>query len=205
MILLSPNHCPECGYGLHGLPPPPYRCPECGFAYDEGTAIWRPPKPWMVYVTLGVVALYTGWRALNDIVDPLRIGVPPNAPRVGLIAVTSACLLAMVYWLRAAERRYAAVGWRGLTVRTRHTTASLPWDAVAGLAGSWQRCRIRVKGRRSSLWLEHFFATRAEADVFRAAVIARRPPDRRAILSMVKAIAGVESGNKRLVGAAHRA
>src|SRR5262245_9572811 len=43
------SHCPDCNYDLHGLPPA-HRCPECGFEYDEHTCVWKPAKPWYIYV-----------------------------------------------------------------------------------------------------------------------------------------------------------
>lgn len=138
MSAFHPGRCPDCGYSLKGLPAQ-HRCPECGFPYDQRTRVWRPRRPWKIYIyVVGIpflwisllVNAYVHTFASPDRKDPrLRAAatvewiVLMTAPVVGLWRA----------WRSTRRGRFAAITPKGIRARTKDLDIDLAWEDIAGV------------------------------------------------------------------------
>ncbi len=129
MPVSGPDKCPECGHAP--LLPDVFRqCPECGFEYDRHTLIWRPRRPWRIYLPFVNTLIFSPWL-FRFLAVVLLDGHWPNKS-VTLGAVISAGSLAWALprlrVLLSEGHRYAAVTPRGVQARTPRNAYSIPWD-----------------------------------------------------------------------------
>ena len=136
MPAIRPGRCPDCGYRLYGLPPP-HRCPECGFPYDEHTRVWRPRRPWKVYIyVVGVPVLWLS-ALVNGVAQSYMLSAGPPEPLryVAVVLNWSAVVGVPIFAIWRAFRsnrrgRFAAITPEGVRVRTRDFDADLPWGDI---------------------------------------------------------------------------
>jgi hypothetical protein len=112
------------------LPLSPGACPECGFEYDEHTRIWRPRRPWRIYLLFINTLIFLPWL-FRFLAVVILLRQWPSTPVV-LGALASAITL---WWalprlrvLLSEGHRFAAVTPRGIRARTPRDAYSIPWD-----------------------------------------------------------------------------
>lgn len=137
MSAFHPGRCPDCGYRLYGLPPR-HQCPECGFPYDEYTHVWRPRRPWKVYIyVLGVPVLWLS-ALVNGVAQTYMLSAGPPEPLryVAVVlnwsAVVGVPVFAIWRGFRSNRRgRFAALTPKGIRVRSRDLDIDLSWQDIA--------------------------------------------------------------------------
>ena len=60
MPVTPADRCPECGREPL-VPLSPGVCPDCGFVYDEHTLVWRPRRPWRIYLLFLNTLIFLPW------------------------------------------------------------------------------------------------------------------------------------------------
>lgn len=132
MPICGPDKCPECGHSPL-MPLPAGCCPECAFEYDRHTLIWRPRRPWRIYLLFINTLIFLPWlfRLLQV---TLLLGRWPGKSVIigGLISIASlAWALPRIRVLLSEGHRYAAVTPRGIQARTPRSAYSIPWNDLA--------------------------------------------------------------------------
>lgn len=163
----QPENCPECAREivaplLHAV------CPDCGFQYDEYTLVWRPSRPWRIYLLFANVAVCTPFvfQFLRSLL--LHGRLPSNATTVGAAIGLVALLWAVprVRVLLTEGHRFAAITPRGIQVRTTRGPRLVEWDRLRAV-----RVRLGVPLLVAEDWprpyaLDWVFDTDAEVAEF---------------------------------------
>lgn len=161
------KRCPECERELDPHNPP--RCPDCGFPLLPPPILFRPRRPWSIYITFaaGLLFLPGLLRLLRDV---FFAGVSPEPATVltGLVALGA--LAWSVPRLRVVlvdGRRYAALTEAGIHARTPRQTLFIPWTDVERIEDRMGIPGVRARTRPATVWLEWVFDTDGQAAEFR--------------------------------------
>lgn len=175
MPVSGPDKCPECGRAPL-VPLSPGQCPECGFEYDEHTLIWRPRRPWRIYVVFANVLVFSPWLFRFFEVVLLARQWPSKPVMLGAaIALVSLCwALPRIRVLLSEGHRYAAVTPRGIHARTPRDVCLIPYGDVREVSVLFGVPHIRRLSRRRACQLDWIFDSDAEVQGFIAAVAAAR-------------------------------
>ena len=167
MPVTGPERCPECGYE----PLTPFfagQCPDCSFPFDPQTRIWRPKRPWRIYLLFANAILFLPWlfRFLQVV---LIYHSWPSTP----VTVGAAMSIILVIWawprlrvLLSDGHRYAATTPTELRARTPRDAYAAPWSDIAAievLAGIPMVSRHSTPDRRLLDWI---FDTDEEVKLF---------------------------------------
>jgi|GEM_PF-1643184 len=125
------DQCPECGHAPL-LPVEGGTCPECGFVYDQHTLIWRPRRPWRIYIMFANTLIFSPWLFRFLAVVLLWGHWPPKSVLIGAaISGGSLCwALPRLRVLLSDGHRYAAVTPTGVQARTPRRRYALSWDDI---------------------------------------------------------------------------
>jgi hypothetical protein len=167
MPVSSPNRCPECGHEPL-LPLPSGGCPECGFEYDEHTLIWRPRRPWRIYLLFINTLIFSPWL-FRFLQEALLHGYWPSKTVV-LGALISACsliwALPRIRVLLCEGHRYAAVTPFGIQARTPRNIYVIPWDDLAECRVLFGVPRLKRHSASTVCELDWIFDTDREVEAF---------------------------------------
>ena len=175
MPVSGPEKCPECGHGPL-LPLSPGCCPECGFEYDEHTRIWRPRRPWRIYLVFANALLFSPWffRLLQV---TLRHGQWPSRSVIigaGLSLILLLWALPRIRVLLSEGHRYAAVTPRGVQARTPKGQYVVPWEELDAVTVVLGVPLVRWRDAKSARMLDWIFDTDEEVRDFVSKVEADR-------------------------------
>ncbi len=114
------------------MPLSPGACPECGFEYDEHTRIWRPKRPWRIYLLFINTLIFLPWLFRFLAVVILLRHWPTTPVVLGALAsvVTLWWALPRIRVLLSEGHRFAAVTPRGIQARSPRNAYLIPWDEV---------------------------------------------------------------------------
>jgi hypothetical protein len=183
MPVSGPDRCPECGHEL--LPPiSPGRCPECGFEYDRHTRIWRPRRPWRIYIPFANTLVFSPWL-FRFLAEALLLRQwPSKSVILGAVisAVSLAWALPRLRVVLSEGHRFAAVTPRGIQARTPRNAYLVPWRDLGEVTVLFGVPRIGRAGTSAIYQLDWIFDSDAEVRDFVATVTQARqryePPDR---------------------------
>jgi hypothetical protein len=165
----GPEKCPECGQAPL-MPDVFQRCPECGFEFDEYTRIWRPSRPWRIYLVFANTLLFSPWlfRFLAEVL--LWQHWPTKSVVLGAVisAGSLAWALPRLRVLLSEGHRYAAVSPRGVQARTPRSAYSIPWDDLAEVTVLLGVPRLKRRSTREVCELDWIFDTDQEVSDFLA-------------------------------------
>ncbi len=167
MPVSGPDRCPECGAGPL-VPLPVGCCPDCGFEYDEHTRIWRPRRPWRIYLLFANTLLFSPWlyRLLEVVI---RYHQWPSASVLfgGLVSAGSlAWALPRLRVVLSEGHRYAALTPRGIQARTPKNRYFIPWDDLADVSVVVGVPRLHRHSDPSVCLLEWIFESDGEIHEF---------------------------------------
>jgi len=167
MPVSGPDRCPECGHSPL-VPLDVGCCPECGFEFDRHTLIWRPNRPWRIYILFANAAIFSPWLFRFLAVTLLYHQWPGRSVIIGaLLSAGSLCwALPRLRVLLSEGHRYAAITPRGVRARTPRATCTIPWDQLAEFKVLAGVPRLRQRDRREACYLEWIFDTDAEVSEF---------------------------------------
>lgn len=168
MRLYRLERCPECDDPL-AQPEGVTRCPQCGFAYDRNLVAFRPRRPGVVYLPVGIALVFS--PSVYSAVEMLLHGGIPRFETVLFAAITLTLLAWMApRWrcLAFGGRRYVALSGAGIQARTTRGLQVIEWDDVAGLAILFGVPILLRHGAGRECRLEWIFDSDAEVADFRA-------------------------------------
>jgi len=171
MPVCRPDRCPECGHEPL-LPLSPGACPDCGFEYDEHTLIWRPRRPWRIYLLFVNTAVFLPWLAHFLAALVLLRRWPPTPIVLGALAslVTLWWAVPRLRVLLSEGHRFAAVTPRGIQARTPRGACLVPWNDLGEVTVLLGVPRIRRLSSSSICELDWIFDTDQEVAALLAAV-----------------------------------
>ncbi|MFQ5805703.1 MAG: hypothetical protein ACE5I3_04550 [Phycisphaerae bacterium] len=171
MPMSGPDKCPECGHEPL-LPLSPGNCPECGFEYDQDTLIWRPRRPWRIYLLFVNTLIFLPWlfRFLQVVV--LLRQWPTTPVVLGALAslTTLGWALPRIRVLLSEGHRYAAVTPRGIQARTPRNAYTIPWEDLGEVTVLLGVPRVKQRGRSGVCELDWIFDTDQEVRDFLAKI-----------------------------------
>jgi uncharacterized protein (DUF983 family) len=175
MPVSSADRCPECGHERL-LPLSPGACPECGFEYDEHTLIWRPRRPWRIYILFINTGIFLPWLARFLQVVLMYHKWPSRAVVLGALAslATLCWALPRLRVLLSEGHRFAAVTPRGVQARTPRHACLIPWAGLEKVSVRLGVPHLHQHGSRQVCELEWIFDTDDEVREFVAKVEAGR-------------------------------
>jgi hypothetical protein len=171
MPVSGPEKCPECGQAP--LLPAVFReCPECGFEFDEHTRIWRPHRPWRIYLVFANTLIFSPWLFRFLAITLLWGHWPSKSVVLGALisAGSLAWALPRLRVLLSEGHRYAAVTPRGIRARTPRNAYLIPWDDVADVKVVLGVPRIKRRSTSQVCELDWIFDTDQEVKDFIACV-----------------------------------
>ncbi len=133
-----PERCPECGE-IIVAPLMRAVCSECSFEYDEHTIVWRPSRPWSIYIMFANAAICVPFlfQFLQSVALYGRL--PHNA-----VTAAAAVGIAALGWALPRLRvlltegyRYAAVTPLGIYAGTTRGRRIIPWAQLADVRVSF--------------------------------------------------------------------
>jgi hypothetical protein len=168
MPVTGPKRCPDCGYSLKGLPAR-HRCPECGFPYDEHTLVWRPGRPWDLYVIVALGFLLFPWTLQCAYVGIIQqVALDGNSFVMGAAGVTALVYgLSRLWAMRPKRHLFAALTPRGIRIRTTEGETSIPWEDVDRLDEKDVVPAIKRRSSRKLCRLKWIFDSSSEIRQFR--------------------------------------
>ena len=169
MPVSGPDRCPECGHAPL-LPDVFQQCPECNFEFDEHTRIWRPRRPWRIYIVFANTLIFSPWL-FRFLAVTLLWGYWPSKSVVlgALISAGSlAWALPRLRVLLSEGHRYAAVTPRGVQARTPRSAYSIPWNDLAEVTVLLGVPRIKRYSTSEVCELDWIFDTDQEVKDFLA-------------------------------------
>lgn len=171
MPVSGPEKCPECGHAPL-LASVLQQCPECGFAFDEQTRIWRPRRPWRIYLVFANTLIFSPWLFRFLAVTLLWGQWPSKSVVLGAVisAASLAWALPRLRVLLSEGHRYAAVTPGGVQARTPRSTYSIPWDDLAEVTVLLGVPRVKRRSTSMVCELDWIFDTDQEVREFLAAV-----------------------------------
>lgn len=171
MPVSGPNKCPECGHEPL-LPLNPGRCPECGFEYDEHTLIWRPRRPWKIYIAFANTLVFSPWLfQFFEVVLLLRQWPSKSVMLGAAISLISLCwALPRIRVLLSEGHRFAAVTPRGIQARTPRNAYWIPLDDLRDVTVVLGVPRIKRHSSAGVCQLDWVFDTDQEVRAFLATV-----------------------------------
>ncbi len=163
----KPERCPECGAGPL-VPLPVGCCPDCGLQYDEHTLIWRPRRPWRIYLVYVNAAVFLPWlvRFLDLLIVYHRWPDGPTTFGAAVAAASLAWALPRLRVILTEGHRYAVVGPRGVQARTPRNRYFISWaelqrvEVWLGIPRLWRR------DKRQPCLLEWIFDSDSEVAAF---------------------------------------
>jgi hypothetical protein len=125
----GPERCPECGHEPL-LPLSPGSCPDCGFEYDEHTLIWRPRRPWRIYIPFINTLIFSPWLFRFLAVVLLLQQWPSKSVILGAVISAASLVWALprIRVLLSEGHRFAAVTPRGVQARTPRDAYLIPYS-----------------------------------------------------------------------------
>lgn len=171
MPVSGPDKCPECGQAPL-VPVSPGCCPECGFEYDEHTLIWRPRRPWRIYLLFLNTLIFLPWlfRLLQVV---LLYHKPPTKPVVlGALAslITLCWALPRLRVLLSEGHRFAAITPRGVQARTPRNAYLIPWAELGEVTALLGIPRLKQRGTATVATLDWIFDSDQEVRDFLAGI-----------------------------------
>ena len=171
MPVSTPDRCPECGHAPLALGTQT-ACPQCGFPLDAATLVWRPRRPWRIYIAYAAAAIFSPWlaRLLQVVLTHGRL------PDITVIVGAAMSLIALSWALPRLRvllsegHRYAAITPAGIRARTPRGEHTVKWPDLRQVR---IMLGIPIIERRSTprpIALEWIFDHDAEAQHFVTAV-----------------------------------
>lgn len=175
MPVSGPDKCPECGHEPL-MPLPVGCCPDCGFEYDEHTLIWRPRRPWRIYILFANTLIFSPWLFRFLQVTLLYGHWPSKSVIIGaaISLVSLAWALPRIRVLLSEGHRFAAVTPRGIQARTPRDHYLVSWGDLAEVSVLLGVPRLKRSSTESVCELDWVFDTDQEVKEFLASVEARR-------------------------------
>jgi len=137
--------CPQCEYSLRGLPAR-HRCPECGFEYDEYTRVWKPRRPWAIYVLASFPLMILVLNLSNFRIRAGLSGVWGIALSVFAVIAVAVCVRRFFRAREANARgRYVAIAPAGLMIRIEGEPVTLPWRNLVKVRHRWWMSQLRIE------------------------------------------------------------
>ena len=167
MPAARPESCPECGHGPL-VPLSPGCCPECGFEYDDQTRVWRPRRPWRIYILYANTLLFSPWL-FQFLQVALLHGTWPSRPVIlGAVMSLGSLLWALprIRVLLSEGHRYAALTPRGIEARTPKNHYLVPWHDLAAVSVLVGVPRIRRRSTGGMCTLDWIFDTDEDVRTF---------------------------------------
>jgi len=167
MPVAGPDKCPECGHEPL-LPLSPGNCPECGFEYDAHTLIWRPRRPWRIYIPFANTLIFSPWLFRFFGVVLLLRQWPSKSVILGALisAVSLIWALPRLRVLLSEGHRFAAVTPRGIQARTPRNAHLIPWNDVGEIRVLLGVPRLRRRSTAALCELDWIFDTDQEVRDF---------------------------------------
>ena len=146
------------------------RCPECAFEFDEHTRIWRPSRPWRIYLVFANTLIFSPWLFRFLAVTLLWGHWPSKSVTLGaVISAGSLCwALPRLRVLLSEGQRYAAVTPRGIRARTPRDAYSIPWEDLAEVTVLLGVPRLKRRSISAVCELDWIFDTDQEVSDFLA-------------------------------------
>lgn len=174
-----PDRCPECGHAPL-LPVEQGRCPECAFPYDRQTVVWRPRRPWRIYLAFANTLVFSPWLFRFLEVTLLWGQWPSRSVMIGA-AISGTCLLWALPRLRVVlsdGHRYAALTPRGIQARTPRDYYDISWEDMVSIKILFGIPVLHARGHSNAILLEWIFDTDREVADFIEAVAAAQSSGR---------------------------
>ena len=175
MPVAGPDKCPECGHEPL-MPLDSGVCPECGFEYDAPTRIWRPRRPWRIYILFANTLIFSPWLFKFFEITLLHHQWPNTSVSLGaaMSGVSLIWALPRLRVLLSDGHRYAAVTPRGVEARTPRNRHVVPWSELAEVSVLFGVPRIRRLDIDPVVELDWIFDTDKEVEEFVETIQRRR-------------------------------
>ena len=175
MPVAPPDRCPECGH-LPLLPAEGGACPECDFPYDRRTLVWRPRRPWRIYLAFANTLVFSPWLFRFLEVTLLWGHWPSRSVLLGAVvsALSLAWALPRLRVVLSDGHRYAAITPRGVQARTPRNFYEIPWADLVSVKVLFGVPVLHSRESKNAILLEWIFDTDREVDAFLDAVRAAR-------------------------------
>jgi hypothetical protein len=152
------------------------RCPECEFEFDEHTRIWRPRRPWRIYIVFANTLIFSPWlfRFLAEVL--LWHHWPGKSVTIGaVISAGSLCwALPRLRVLLSEGHRYAAVTPGGIRARTPRNVYAISWSDLSEVTVLLGVPRIKRHSTSTVCELDWIFDTDQEVRDFLAEIDSAR-------------------------------
>jgi hypothetical protein len=167
MPVTGPDKCPECGHEPL-VPVSPGVCPECGFQYDEHTLIWRPKRPWRIYLLFANTLIFLPWlfRFLQVVVLLRQWPTTPVVLGALASAITLGWSLPRLRVLLSEGHRFVALTPRGIQARTPKDHYLVPWDELGEVTVLFGVPQLKRRTATTTCTLDWIFDTDREVEDF---------------------------------------
>lgn len=168
MLIDPQDRCLDCNYPLDGLPRP-HRCPECGRPFDDVTIVFRPSRPWVLYLTvlgLWILAIYMFQGCIWGVIVSVKpaFGIPLVVFLAGFGIVSSLYRV----WKSNRVGRFVAFTEDSVVLRThKHELETIPFSEITLVSVVDWAPWIKRRGIDQEIPLNRIFDGKRERDEFK--------------------------------------